>query len=170
MMLLSITAIVLQMAQNSESDNLMQKISAYPSHFVNIINYFSYVAYNSMVMSVLVFCIIIRILRILLVSRKVSVILRAISVLKKAVLSFIPLFFVILFAFSTLFTLLFETRLSQFNSLGRTMMTLFFYAFFPRMIHYFNYKYSFLTSLLLLAYSIIICTLKPFLPICHLVP
>lgn len=137
LLLLSIMACVFQVLHNSAGDNLLQKIGEYPIRFVNISQYIYFKTNKSAVTSVLAFCLTIRILRALSVSRKFSVFLEAVSIMKTALFSFIPLFLIVIFAFSDLFALLFETRLSQFNSLGITVLNLLIYAFFPRTLSLF---------------------------------
>lgn len=136
LMALSITAVVFQVNNNSAGGNLLQNIGANPTLFLNVSQYISSKTYKSVVFSILVYCLTIRILRALSISRKCSVFLKTVSIMKTSLFSFIPLFLIILFAFATLFTLLFEIRLSQFNSLGITVLNLFIGAFFPRTTHY----------------------------------
>ena len=128
LMLLAITAVISQVAQNSVGDNLLETIAADQSHFVSISRYTSWETCNSVLSSLLAFCLNIRILRVLSIIRMNALFIKSLYFLKNDLISFIPLFVIILFTFSTIFTLFFMGTLSEFNSLGTTLMNLFIYA------------------------------------------
>lgn len=129
LMLLAFTAVISQVKQNVIGDNLLLTVSK--DQFrknVNISLFIWWEKFLSMLLSFISFFVIIRVLRIFSINRMIPKVIKMLSILKNDIISFAIVYMVLLFAFSTTFTLFYEASLNQFNTIGSSLMNLFNYA------------------------------------------
>lgn len=122
--LLSISAVVTQMLQNSVADALYSQLSANHSQFVDFSVFVKWETDIKCFGSLLAFCVTIRLFRPLTFTQTVSQFLRVFKEMRASLISYFPLFILMLSTFSMIFTLLFSSSSKSELSFLSSMMAL----------------------------------------------
>lgn len=142
LLLLLLAAIATQIMQNSAGDIINSKISESHFHFVNLSLFVKWNAINNILISLSIFLVSIRLLRLIAFNRWISQFLVAFEKMRPELTCFIPLLSLIICAFAMLYNLLLYQILDSCRSFYSTLITLFSCILGIRVYTYITYMYS----------------------------